>query len=241
MKRKLKMNTIIPKAQNLFFPQPLKGVTFTSAADATKMQQIARITKTALFAIFSFSMTTLMVLSEASFITWPLAVGLISVALITGGLFYLLHSLDHKYVDGLDDTKRANLAEEAINRIFHSKPLLSEMEITKTLKGVNSILGNTIFNKQQIFEIICLAKEANENQSIADVAAAKNIHLFESCTSEWEEKGRFGLPSYCYNFQVNWDSSSGKVNVCYTCKKIKSTTDTEESTEELKELLPSNI
>lgn len=209
-----KQMTSIPKQiVNLFFPPTLPAaaeMTFKIAMEAVNQQRIARITKTAVFAISSIAATVCLVLSEASIVSWPILIPAITVSVLAGAIFYRLNSLDKRYTNGLDDKTRSQLAKSEMERIFLGKTPFSDKHVTKSLKNLNRFLGHEIFDKEAIERILMIKNEAHRNKapkSIAEVGFEQLVPVAISHHIEWEEPGRFGLNSYQYALKVSWDGN----------------------------------
>ena len=205
-----------------FPPKPLeaKEITFKTAVEAVNTQRIARITKAALFALSSVATTVTLVLTEASIISWTLAIPVILVTILTGIIFFRLNALDKRYLEGLDDTIRSSLAKKELERILLSSIPLKSEEVTKSLKDINRLLGSEIFEKDAIAHILLMQSKAALNQplkSIAEFAFEQNKPIIISANSAWLEQGRYGLPSFELSVGVNWSGNpTDSLEVNYT-------------------------
>lgn len=218
------MTAIAMQIGDIFNPKTPAELDFKNAVKAENTQRLARITNIALYAIMSFVATLTIVLNEAAVITWPITLSLIAVNLVIAGLFFRLRSIDHKYLKDFDDAKRSDIVKNEIERIFHSQTTFEDKEIMTSLKGINRLLGNPIFDQALIEKILLTNAAARKNaiaQSLAQTAQEQNIDIDFACESEWEEQGRFGLPSYKYAYNVAWSFIPGESIVTYSSQEIK--------------------
>lgn len=193
---------------------------FNAAVKSVDTQLLARITKVALFTLMSIAATAMFVLSEAAVIAWPLTLPVIATTIILGGLFFRLNSLDKTYVSWMSDDMRASLVKNELERIFHSKDLMSSQDLTKSLKAVNRVLGNSVFNEEKIQSILTInayAQRTGNGLSLAETAQNQKVPIEFSCSSEWTEEARFGLSPFDYAFTVTWDPTPGQIGVTYSC------------------------
>lgn len=210
----------------MFFPKKPVSMDFTAAIDALKMQQMARITKAALFALATLALTAVVVLSEASMIAWPIFLPVVIVTLVAGFLFYRLNSLDDQYISGLDGNLRASLAKEEIDKLFCQRPSreLKKEEIESTLQNINTLVGHEIFCATFRKKVIDAHESCDGEKTLAEFFEAKNIPFHIEGKREWEEKGRFGLSSYTRAIDIKWNgkkSDSIHVTCRYEPKKIE--------------------
>jgi hypothetical protein len=221
------MTHFVSRTKEIFFPQPPKELDFKGAVAAIDTQRISRIAKSAIFAFSTALSTVTMILSEASIIAWPIILPLVAISVVAFGVFYRLNSLDKKYVSGLDDAKRTSLVQTEIEKVFHGKEKMDDVEVTKSLKGINQILGNVVFNDNFIKSILATnAEKTTSEKSIAEIIVEKKQEKMMnfSCTSEWVEKGGFGLPAYKYTFTVKWSPVPLETKVEYQCVEEKKKT-----------------
>lgn len=218
------MTAIAMQIGEIFRPTTPAELDFKSAVKAENTQRLARITNIALYAIMSFVATVIVVLNEAAIITWPITLTLIAVNLVIAGLFFRLRSIDRKYLQDFDDAKRSDILKNEIERIFHSPTPFEDKEISASLKGINRLLGNPIFDNELTEKILLANAAARKNtviKSLAETAKEQNIEIDFSCHADWEEQGRFGLSSYKYSFDVVWSFIPGESKVTYSSQEIK--------------------
>lgn len=219
------MQTISTRLSNLFAPKPPTEFTFETAAHACKMQRIARITKTAFFALATLSTMAALSLSDLSVITWPVTLTLIGITIVALGTFFALNRLDKKYTKELSDDKRSSLVTNEIENIFHGKRRRSDQEIKKSLTQINCILGTTVFTKrmtENLLKVNALSTQPeHQTKSLNEIALEHTIPIIFSCSCAWKEKGRFGLPTCDYKFEISWSHIPGETKVTYSCIEEK--------------------
>lgn len=192
----------------LFFPKQPDELNFKSAMKAHKLQDIAWITKTALYALASVAATFTLFSIEAAAITWSIAAPVIAATAILGLLFYRINSLNERYVAGFDETTKPAIIKQELATLFQSKEEQSLKRIVKTLHGVNRLLGTELFDDHDIAKIRQLALIKQEGQlpeSLAEIAHLCDIDLSINKSHDWVEKGRYGLNNYECSYAVAWD------------------------------------
>jgi len=183
------------RTKSLLFAPKASEHHFDSAIKAVENQRIARIVKTALFIFSTITATTLLTLSEASAIAWPIVLPALAVTLVAWGIFYRLNSLDKRYVEGLDDNTRVTLAKKELERLFFSQPHPSPDAIQKALQGINHLLEYPVFSPEYI-------------QNAQKTAGSDKLSL--KLQEEWFEKGWYGLPSFNRSLTVQWDGQTAE-------------------------------
>lgn len=211
---------IAEQARAMFFPVKKGNLEFSDAVNVIKLQQAARVTKAALFALASIAVTAIVVLAEASLIAWPIFLPALVVALITGILFYRLNSQDKKYVEGLDDSIRASLAKKELHSLLCERPAkeIKPKEIEDKLKGINLLLGHKVFTEDYRKRLIDFHRTCEGSKSLSEEIKGKGANLEIAFKKEWQETGRFGLPSHKCSIDLKWEGK--EIEVACTHKEI---------------------
>ena len=203
------MTTIQQQVKNIFAPQTLVApIVLTKAAQAIDAQRVARITKTALYALAAIGVVTTILLTEAAIVAWPVTLTVIAVTLVAGGIFYYLNKLDRRYQEGLDDKTRTELAQRELEKLFCSASSDINMhQIDQQLSGVNKLLGHRVFSS-------ALTNKLLGNDTSGDLQI--------KCQQNWHEKGLYGLPAYDYEVDLAWSGKAGDaISVAYKETKVE--------------------
>lgn len=199
---------IIQPLRLMFFPKKPASIDFQTAIDALKLQQRARITKAALFAIATIALTAVVLLSEASLIAWPIFLPVVLVTIAVGVLFFRLNSLDNRYIEDLDGDQglRASLAKQEIDRLFCSRPssAIKKEEIDRTLQEINLLVGHQLFSPTFRKQVLDMHDRSAGDKTLAESAEVLGVSLALECKKELQEKGRFGLPTYVRAIDMKW-------------------------------------
>jgi hypothetical protein len=195
---------------NTFFPKKIENYQFDQAIAAIDQQQIARISKIALYVLAVIGTTATVLAIEASLFVLPIAIPIMIVTAIAWGIFFRLHTLDERYVEGLDDNLRSNLAKEELTKILCTAPAekSDETALGNTLGNINKLLGQMVYSTEQIKTICELNAKRPVDQSIAAMAQVEGISIAIDHKLESLDIGRFGNPSYKRTLEVHWKGTT---------------------------------
>jgi hypothetical protein len=210
---------IVSQISSVFNPQVPEIKDYKAAIKAVDTQQTARITKIALFTFTAMVTMATVAFIEGGAITWPLALVAFAVAVVVGGLFVRLNMLDSHYIKWITDEMRESFITNELERIFHSTDLMNCEDLTKSLKDVNRLVGVDVFNKEHIYTILQLNREAAKNENLmtlAETIADQGISINFSSGLDWTKERGFGLNPIEYTFSLNWSPIPGQTVVTFT-------------------------
>jgi hypothetical protein len=220
-----KISNFTTQFNHVFFPQVIPESTPITMKDALSLldtQRMARITKSALFALSSFAATVTLVLTQGAVISWPLVIPSILITVVTGLIFYRLNSHDEKYIERLNEETRQTLVKKELETIFLRKNAFEVKNIPQSLQNINRLLQCDIFSENDINNILNIqfcALDAKSTKPLAEFALEQNKPIIISSRFEWFSQGRFGLSSYDQIAQVSWNGDpEKKISVIYQSK-----------------------
>lgn len=178
---------------SLFFPKSYDNIDFPTAIEMLEQQKLARITKTALFALATIGLMALCTLAELTVISVLISLPILLITVVAGSLFLRLNLLDQAYLEGLTEEKRPQLIKNSLDSLFNQSTY-SNLEKRQTLLQINTLIGYPLFSSTLINQLT-MNTEAN----------SKPLEL----THDWIDQGRFGLSSSSRNIHVTWSGVQG--------------------------------
>lgn len=215
------MMSIPTTAKALFFPPTPEKLNFQAAVQAHRHQQLARITKMALFIIATLAASATIILTEAAIITWTIALPVIAVTIAAGLLFYRLNALDHRHIEHVEDEKKDVIVQKRLEKLFYEPTIRDDKYVRDSLRGLNRLFGKKIFTDTFIAKIVFLNNlkaDGVDEKSLAQLAKEEEVNLSIRFEDEWTELGRFDLPGYQWSLKFNWDGQHGSP-IEISCKR----------------------
>lgn len=224
------------KVINAFF-SPVKPAVWNldTATAQIKQQQIARITKTALFILATAGAIATVLITEVAVVAWPITLTVIAATVIAYLLFRRLNNQDQQYVEGLDQATKEFCAKEKLEEIF-TRPVTNEnkqMDIFQILENINCLFGQTVFSVSYMDKVSQLREECTVGQILLAESQPKDVDssFAFKFKKEWHEKGRYGLPSFDHKLNLSWvraSEGSEAINIDYKCSKVSIQEDQED-------------
>lgn len=181
------------RLSSLFFPKSHDNIDFPTALAMLDQQRLARITKTALFAIATIGFTTLCTLAELTIIPPLISLSILLVTVVAGLLFLRLNLLDQTYLEGLTEKKRSELIKTSLESVFNQSTD-STLKKKPTLIQINTLVGYPVFSPTLIDQL-----------TINTITPSQPLEL----THDWIDQGRFGLSSSNRNIHITWSGVQG--------------------------------
>jgi hypothetical protein len=88
---------------------------------------------------------------------------------------------------------------------------IDSKSLAKTLRQINTVVSQEIYNAEKIKEICNLNENRSVNQSIAEAAEAAGVSLSLDTTLESTEPGRFGAFPLKRTLVVKWNGKSDEI------------------------------
>lgn len=187
------MNIYYNQLHSFLKPEKIEQWDFPKANQAEKKSLIAKISRTALFIFASITTVATIVLTDAAVVVWPIAGPILLITIISWLALYYLRNLEEQHTDGLDETKRAEIAKFEITNLFFEQKLGS-LDLIQKFTSLNKILKSEIFSPDYIKKIEKLKDYTDKTlfeaaqESNVDLSFDQKITVFERawCKVDWQ-------------------------------------------------------
>lgn len=182
----------------------------SSLLAAMNRRRVARIIRAAAYIFATIATATTMVLTEGRLISWPVALPIIAVAVVSWATFLWMNRLDERYLQGVEDHQRKEIASGELRKLLNEKlsVFADDKSLILSFENINKILGYSVIADDFIEKLINIKNcSLGETKSLLELAEEQGISLAISGKGESVEQGWFGRKTVVKNVELHW---SGK-------------------------------